>query len=85
MGKKCNSDKKNELPKGSIIMWNGNKIHHGWKLYDRKKNTPNLIDKFILGGLSVGEIGGNSTQYLTVDNLPHIHMSMFMNKMLMFN
>ncbi|MGR3184200.1 tail fiber protein [Enterobacter cancerogenus] len=45
------------LPFGTIVMYSGSSIPDGWLLCDGSKNTPNLIDKFILGG-KIDDIGG---------------------------
>ncbi|WP_157644791.1 hypothetical protein [Burkholderia ubonensis] len=38
------------LPAGVIMMFNGKAIPNGWRLCDGSNGTPNLIDKFVLGG-----------------------------------
>ena len=45
------------LPFGTIVMYSGSSIPDGWLLCDGHENTPNLIDKFILGG-NLDDIGG---------------------------
>ncbi|MBF7997515.1 tail fiber protein [Rahnella laticis] len=40
-----------DLPIGTIIMFSGKHIPDGWLLCDGNNNTPNLINKFILGGV----------------------------------
>ncbi|WP_188462981.1 phage tail protein [Marivirga lumbricoides] len=47
------------LPAGAIIMWSGSKVPVGWVLCDGKNTladgktkTPNLIDRFIMGGIA---------------------------------
>lgn len=37
------------LPKGTIVMWHGDKIPDGWKICDGKKETPDLTERFIKG------------------------------------
>ena len=39
-----------DIPIGTIIMFSGEHIPDGWFLCDGNNNTPNLINKFILGG-----------------------------------
>lgn len=38
------------LPIGTIILFYGSSIPNGWLLCDGNNNTPNLIDRFVLGG-----------------------------------
>ncbi|WP_340621744.1 tail fiber protein [Xenorhabdus siamensis] len=38
------------LPRGMIMMFSGKDIPVGWALCDGNNGTPNLIDRFILGG-----------------------------------
>lgn len=38
------------LPTGIIVMFSGSSIPVGWALCDGSKGTPNLIDRFIMGG-----------------------------------
>jgi microcystin-dependent protein len=57
-------------------MWTGVTIPDGWALCDGTNGTPNLIDKFIMGGTTatVGQQGGSSTVTLVSANLPpHSH------------
>ena len=54
--------KQNQIPKGGIIMWSGNKVPDGYALCDGKNGTPNLVNKFIIGSggnYSIGNSGGN--------------------------
>ena len=61
-------------PPGTIVQWSGTNVPQGWALCDGNNGTPNLIDKFIKGGTSAGDTGGNKEIVLTVDNLPsHSH------------
>ncbi|WP_118985789.1 tail fiber protein [Photorhabdus sp. CRCIA-P01] len=47
------------LPKGMIVMFSGSSVPTGWALCDGNSGTPNLIDRFILGGNFSG-INGKS-------------------------
>ncbi|MDC9614008.1 tail fiber protein [Xenorhabdus khoisanae] len=38
------------LPRGMIVMFSGSTVPQGWALCDGNNDTPNLIDRFILGG-----------------------------------
>jgi microcystin-dependent protein len=76
------SGKSNLMPKGCIVAWSGavDKIPATWALCDGKTNdTPNLVDKFILGNnvIIVDEklkIGGAKSVTLTLANMPpHTH------------
>jgi hypothetical protein len=77
------------MPRGGIIMWSGtiDEIPAGWVLCDGTNATPNLSGRFIVGVntknkdtdpkneiYSVGEIGGEATHKLTVNEMPaHSH------------
>lgn len=55
---------KNSLPKGSIIMFNSiQNIPDGWHICDGTNGTPNLIDKFIKAGTTLGEESVELTKY----------------------
>lgn len=70
---------KTDLPIGIIVMWSGSSanIPEGWALCDGGSGTPNLIDRFVLGGSSAGATGGveknTLEQGVTIDtyNLPN--------------
>lgn len=51
----------NVIPTGMIIMWHGSlaSIPQGWKVCDGMNGTPNLTNRFIVGGDAVGT--GNSS------------------------
>jgi microcystin-dependent protein len=44
------------MPTGSIIMWSGTSIPSGWALCDGSNGTPDLLDRFVMGG-SISEVG----------------------------
>ncbi|MCT8343454.1 phage tail protein [Photorhabdus kleinii] len=48
--------------KGMVMMFSGTSIPSGWALCDGSYGTPNLIDRFIIGGKGneVGKTGGQS-------------------------
>ncbi|TDB54465.1 tail fiber protein [Photorhabdus luminescens] len=49
------------LPRGMIVMFSGSSVPEGWALCDGKNDTPNLIDRFILGGDFDGVKGQSNT------------------------
>lgn len=67
------------IPTGVIVMWSGasDAIPTGWVLCDGNNNTPNLVDRFIVGAGStytVGATGGSNTVTLTTAQMPsHTH------------
>ena len=68
--------------KGMIISWYGylNKIPKDWALCDGSNGTPDLRDKFIIGGgktYDIGETGGKSSITLEKSNLPPLGQSYF--------
>ena len=71
------------LPKGTIVMFNGasSEIPEGWAICDGSNGTPNLVDKFIVGGTTVQESDdSNSMDYpfeINSSNVPvgnHTHL-----------
>lgn len=54
-----NIDPNKVLPRGMIMMFSGSSIPVGWALCDGNNGTPNLIDRFILGG-KLSDINGKS-------------------------
>ncbi|MBS9440742.1 tail fiber protein [Photorhabdus heterorhabditis] len=54
-----NIDPNRVLPKGMIVMFSGSSVPTGWALCDGDNGTPNLIDRFILGG-DFDDINGKS-------------------------
>jgi hypothetical protein len=64
----------NLLPTGIIVAWSGTTVPTGWVLCDGNNGTPNLANKFILGGPPYGQTGGAWTYTLTASQLPnHTH------------
>ena len=67
------------IPKGLISMWSGSieAIPTGWALCNGENGTPDLRDRFIVGAggdYSVGDIGGEASHTLTIDEMPsHNH------------
>ena len=67
------------MPAGGIIMWSGAAadIPQGWALCDGNNNTPDLRDRFIVGGgntYSPGTTGGADSVTLTTEQMPgHTH------------
>lgn len=67
------------IPRGLITAWYGNKsnIPNGWVLCDGNNNTPDLRNKFILGGgdkYAIGATGGEEEHTLSIDEIPsHNH------------
>ena len=67
------------IPSGVIMMWSGaiNAIPSGFVLCNGQNNTPNLIDRFIVGAgsvYSVGDTGGASSVTLSINEIPsHSH------------
>ena len=77
------------VPIGCILMWSGEKeqIPDGWALCDGKNNTPNLVDRFIVGagnGYNVGATGGADTVKLTKDQMPN-HSHLYVNDKTLVN
>ncbi|EQB99402.1 tail fiber protein [Photorhabdus temperata] len=61
-------DPTNVLPRGMIVMFSGNSAPHGWELCDGNNGTPNLIDRFILGGDFAGINGKSNITYSGLKN-----------------
>lgn len=67
------------IPTGVIVMWSGaaNAIPAGWVLCNGNNNTPNLVDRFIVGAgstYSVGATGGSASVTLSTNEMPsHTH------------
>lgn len=66
------------VPIGTIIAWAGSQeeIPSGWYLCDGNNGTPNLIDRFVMGGASPGKTGGSATHTHTLTTAgSHTHSS----------
>jgi hypothetical protein len=64
------------VPSGIIGIWSGTvaSIPSGWVICDGTNGTPNLADRFIMGGTSNGSTGGANSLALATGNLPsHTH------------
>lgn len=65
------------VPMGTIVMFNGTEIPHGWALCDGKNGTPDLQDRFIVGSgksYSLGDEGGANAVKLSKAQMPrHSH------------
>jgi microcystin-dependent protein len=55
-----------DIPVGTIVMYSGTTMPAHWLLCDGKNNTPDLRDRFILGG-ELNDIGGKSSEKTTGD------------------
>ncbi|WP_218274673.1 tail fiber protein, partial [Pseudomonas sp. GW456-L14] len=54
------------LPAGMIMMFSGSTIPSGWAICNGEGGTPNLVDKFILGG-TLDSLGGSNSVSLSGD------------------
>lgn len=63
------------IPPGAITLWYGESttVPYGWQLCDGANGTPDLRDRFIMGGDFPGETGGFDEMVLTEDTLPPHH------------
>jgi microcystin-dependent protein len=70
------------VPYGSIMLWNGSPetVPKGWAICDGQNGTPDLRDRFVIGGGGPnyndnnGVVGGSNTATLTPYNMPsHTH------------
>lgn len=63
------------IPKGTIVAWSGtaDTIPSGWYLCDGNNGTPNLIDRFVMGGTSSGATGGGSHVHTLTNAGIHTH------------
>ena len=81
-----NELKKNQIPKGAILMWSGDVVPNGFALCDGKNGTPNLVNRFIIGSggnYKTGTTGGNEKIKLNIDQLPphnHIFYAKYIRK-----
>ena len=51
------------VPAGAIIMWSGASVPSGWALCDGNNDTPNLVNRFVVGAGStytLGTFGGSA-------------------------
>lgn len=53
----------NAVPQGGIIMWSGSTVPQGWRLCDGSNGTPDLRNRFVMGGAlnQSGTTGGATT------------------------
>ena len=49
------------IPDGLICIWSGSEVPNGWLLCDGTNGTPDLADKFVLGG-AIADIGTTAAQ-----------------------
>lgn len=67
------------IPAGCIVIWSGaaDNVPSGWALCDGQNGRPDLRDRFVLGAgtsYKVGNIGGEATHALTINEIPsHSH------------
>lgn len=68
------------MQKGMILLWSGAivDIPNGWQLCDGTNDTPNLLDKFVVGAgdtYNLGDTGGSATHDhdFTGDGHTHDH------------
>lgn len=64
------------IPVGGIIMWSGSSVPAGWALCNGSNGTPDLRNRFIMGGelSSRGQTGGTNSKTLELKNIPaHRH------------
>lgn len=64
------------VPVGGIIMWSGSSVPSGWALCNGSNGTPDLRNRFVMGGVlsSRGQTGGANSKTLELKNIPaHRH------------
>ena len=64
------------IPVGAIAFWYGGRANmpRGWQLCDGTNGTPDLRDRFILGGETSVQEGGQNQVYLALNQMPgHAH------------
>lgn len=62
------------VPIGGIIGWSGGSPPYGYRICDGTHGTPDLRNRFIVGGDQYGVTGGSNRIRLGVENLPsHMH------------
>jgi microcystin-dependent protein len=55
------------VPAGAIIMWSGASVPSGWALCDGTNDTPNLVNRFVVGAgstYSLDATGGSANATL---------------------
>lgn len=72
---KNQAEMNNPIPKGVISMWYGaiDNIPSGWSLCDGTNETPNLIDRFIVGAGSTYVVGTTGGAVITGAEGGHTH------------
>ncbi|WP_387464341.1 tail fiber protein [Photorhabdus sp. RM323S] len=63
------------LPRGMIVMFSGSRAPTGWALCDGNNGTPNLIDRFILGGDFAGVNGQSNDKTSGSANVKEFRIS----------
>ena len=74
------------LPKGIIVSWYGSieEIPKGWALCDGNNTTPDLRNRFIIGGgdkYDIGQKGGSSFIVLDKSNFPKLGEGYFSSRL----
>jgi microcystin-dependent protein len=59
------------IPIRAIVIWSGNlsQIPSGWQLCDGTRGTPDLRDRFVLGGRMKSEAGGSNQVQLSIQTM----------------
>ena len=78
------------LPKGAIVSWHGStkETPKGWALCDGNNTTPDLRNRFIIGGgdkYDIGQKGGSSFIVLDKSNLPKLGKGYFISHLGSYN
>lgn len=63
------------IPAGTIVVWSGTaeEIPSGWLLCDGTNGTPNLIDRFVMGGEVPGETNNGAHTHSLASSGDHAH------------
>lgn len=63
------------VPRGTIVVWSGTaeEIPKGWYLCDGNNGTPNLLNRFIMGGTTAGATGGGAHTHIVAEGGAHSH------------